>query len=166
MEEPTTVTYVPYKKGLAVFGNTKPYKEEFKKLGGKFNPSLTFNNEKNAGWYFSKEVEEDLNGLVEDINSGKIIPHEGESRRFKSQNSTPKVEYQILKYKVVKPRVGQEVTLVRGGERTRFKISSVDEHDCAVDVFTMSSEDITYNCYVVSGVWEILELDNHTILFH
>lgn len=42
-------------KAIAVFGETKAIKDELKKLGGKFNPSLKHNGEKRAGWIFSKK---------------------------------------------------------------------------------------------------------------
>ena len=39
-------------KAIAVFGDTKPLKEKFKAIGGRFNPFLTNNGEKMAGWIF------------------------------------------------------------------------------------------------------------------
>ena len=50
-------------KALAVFGDTKPVKDELKALGGRFNPKLTHGNEKRAGWIFSKKTESALRNL-------------------------------------------------------------------------------------------------------
>ena len=47
-------------KALAVFGDTKPIKEELKAMGGKFNSRLTFNGNRLAGWVFSKSQEKQL----------------------------------------------------------------------------------------------------------
>ncbi|NDW18785.1 fusion protein [Dysgonomonas sp. 216] len=52
-------------KAIALFGDTKEIKDLLKAMGGKFNPRLTHNNEKQAGWIFSqtkrKELERVLN---------------------------------------------------------------------------------------------------------
>lgn len=47
-------------KALAVFGDTKPIKEELKAMGGKFNSRLTLNGNRLAGWVFSKSQEKIL----------------------------------------------------------------------------------------------------------
>ena len=50
-------------KSIAVFGNTKPHKDELKSLGGKYNPRLRHG----AGWVFRKKnlskVEDYVNTL-------------------------------------------------------------------------------------------------------
>jgi hypothetical protein len=51
-------------KALAVFGDTRPMKEELKALGGRFNPKLTHEGSKKAGWIFSKSKEADLRKLL------------------------------------------------------------------------------------------------------
>lgn len=51
-------------KSVAVFGDTKTYKEELKKLGGKFNNRLTRNENVEAGWIFSKKAEKDVRKFV------------------------------------------------------------------------------------------------------
>jgi hypothetical protein len=40
-------------KALAVFGDTRAIKDQLKTLGGRFNPKLTHNEKKQAGWIFS-----------------------------------------------------------------------------------------------------------------
>jgi hypothetical protein len=51
-------------KALAVFGDTRPMKDELKALGGRFNPKLTHNEQKKAGWIFSKSKEQELMNLL------------------------------------------------------------------------------------------------------
>lgn len=51
-------------KVIAVFGETKQYKEQLKQLGGKFNPALKHNGEKRAGWIFSKKSEKQVRALL------------------------------------------------------------------------------------------------------
>ena len=52
---------VPYsEKAIVVFGDTKPIKDGLICLGGKYNPNLTLEGEKKAGWVFGKKVEPDV----------------------------------------------------------------------------------------------------------
>ena len=51
-------------KALAVFGNTRQIKDQLKELGGRFNPKLTHEGQKKAGWIFSKSKENELNNLL------------------------------------------------------------------------------------------------------
>jgi hypothetical protein len=51
-------------KALAVFGETKPIKEQLKQIGGRFNPFLNHNGSKKAGWIFSKSKEQELKKLL------------------------------------------------------------------------------------------------------
>ena len=66
---PTTVTgdfiIVDYsEKALAIFGDTRPIKDQLKALGGRFNPKLTHEGSKQAGWIFSKSKENELKNLL------------------------------------------------------------------------------------------------------
>jgi hypothetical protein len=51
-------------KALAVFGDTRPIKDRLKAMGGRFNPKLTHNGEKQSGWIFSKSKEQELRNLL------------------------------------------------------------------------------------------------------
>jgi hypothetical protein len=51
-------------KALAVFGDTRPVKDELKALGGRFNPKLTHNEKKQAGWIFSKAKGQQVRNLL------------------------------------------------------------------------------------------------------
>lgn len=51
-------------RALAVFGDTKPIKEQLKQIGGRFNPYLNHNGGKKAGWIFSKKQEQQLRKLL------------------------------------------------------------------------------------------------------
>ncbi|MDR1584113.1 MAG: fusion protein [Prevotellaceae bacterium] len=51
-------------KALAVFGDTRPMKDELKALGGRFNPKLTHDDKKQAGWIFMKSKEQELRNLL------------------------------------------------------------------------------------------------------
>ncbi|MFV0593107.1 MAG: hypothetical protein ACK5M7_17170 [Draconibacterium sp.] len=51
-------------KAIALFGDTKEIKDLLKAIGGKFNPRLTHNGEKQAGWVFSKTKREELQYMI------------------------------------------------------------------------------------------------------
>ena len=51
-------------KAIAVFGDTKKIKDELKAIGGKFNPYLTKEGVKCAGWIFSKTKRDELNRIL------------------------------------------------------------------------------------------------------
>ena len=51
-------------KAIALFGDTKAIKDLLSAMGGKFNPKLTHNNEKQAGWIFSKSKRDELNTVL------------------------------------------------------------------------------------------------------
>lgn len=55
-------------KAIAIFGNTKQIKDELKGIGGRFNPLLNNEGQKQAGWIFPKtkkiEVESLLNNNI------------------------------------------------------------------------------------------------------
>jgi hypothetical protein len=51
-------------KALAVFGDTRPVKDKLKALGGCFNPKLTHEGQKKAGWIFSKQKEQEVRNLL------------------------------------------------------------------------------------------------------
>ncbi len=51
-------------KAIAVFGETKEKKDQFKELGGKFNPALRYGEGKRAGWIFSKKQADKVRALL------------------------------------------------------------------------------------------------------
>lgn len=51
-------------KAIALFGDTKPLKDELAAIGGTFNSFLRYGKEKRAGWVFSKKKVEDLKRLI------------------------------------------------------------------------------------------------------
>jgi hypothetical protein len=67
-------------KAVAVFGDTKAVKEELKTLGGRFNPFLTREGQKQAGWIFPKtkktEVESLLNNSIPEHETKETVKTE------------------------------------------------------------------------------------------
>ena len=58
-------TIVDYSvKAIAVFGDTRPIKDQLNAIGGRFNTKLTHKGVKTAGWVFSKTKEQDVRNLL------------------------------------------------------------------------------------------------------
>ena len=60
-------TMIQYsEKCLALFGDTKPIKEELKKIGGRYNPNLhPFTKDQSVpGWIFANKAKDDLLNLI------------------------------------------------------------------------------------------------------
>ncbi len=51
-------------KAIALFGDTREIKELLKAMGGKFNPRLTYNGGKKAGWIFGLSKRGELNTII------------------------------------------------------------------------------------------------------
>ena len=51
-------------KALALFGDTRPLKNQLIAIGGLFNPKLNYKGVKTAGWVFSKKNEQELVNLL------------------------------------------------------------------------------------------------------
>jgi len=59
-----------YKNSIAIFGNTKPWKETIKSLGGLYNKNLGGR----PGWILNKSDEEDVMQFIANANAGLISP--------------------------------------------------------------------------------------------
>jgi hypothetical protein len=61
---PGAIYIVDYSdRSIAVFGDTKPIKEELKELGGRFNKFLKHYGETKAGWIFPLKSRADVEEL-------------------------------------------------------------------------------------------------------
>ena len=57
---------------IAVFGDTRHLRNEFLGLNGRYNPNLTRNNEKVAGWIFSKVKKSKVQKILENSKHGLL----------------------------------------------------------------------------------------------
>ena len=71
-----------------MFGNTKPIKENLKKLGGRFNGNLTHNGEKIPGWIFKVEERKSVQALLagEDIEEDEKLEQCTRKRKKSDDN--------------------------------------------------------------------------------
>ena len=59
-------------KSIAVLGDSKPIKDHLLALGGKFNPSLTWKEEKVSGWIFVASKKEDVKKVLLSYSNGSL----------------------------------------------------------------------------------------------
>lgn len=69
-------------KSVAIFGDTKTFINKMKDLGGRFNPNLTHNGEKTAGWIFSNKKKQDLINFIKSVESGEYHNHENNEKNI------------------------------------------------------------------------------------
>lgn len=92
-------------RSSAVFGEcTREIKDDLKTLGAKYNPSLTLNGVKHAGWFFSKDklaqVEELL--LANHITIQNGTRSSSSSPTSASSASSPQLSLDWLKKSIIK----------------------------------------------------------------
>lgn len=80
-----------YKKAIAVFGNTKEYKDSLKLLGGKYNGNLGGK----PGWIFRTQDRQKVENFISSINSADIEIKASEKPLTKS--STGDIDKQITR---------------------------------------------------------------------
>ena len=101
-------------KAIAVFGDTKPFSNELKDIGGKFNPSLTYTeNDKRPGWIYSKKMADKVRELIEKINAGVVKPTDKSTSSSSYDNTKPTIDIKIFMALVSRvERLEQELKLL------------------------------------------------------
>lgn len=101
-------------KAIAVFGDTKPFVNELKELGGKFNGSLNFENEKRAGWIYPKKSSDKVQELVTKINAGMVKSNESiPVKQYTSTDNKPTIDIKVFMALVSRvERLEQELKLL------------------------------------------------------
>jgi hypothetical protein len=174
MMENTSLQMVDYSdKSFAVLGNTRTFSSQLKDMGGRFNRYLTVNNQKVPGWIFPKTRQEEVTRFILDANSGSL---QSTSLPSNEQNTDlPTVEpprgagqhYQIVRFKVYKPREGMKVTLKTEGAATMHgEVIKTEVTDGIVDaVYMRFGEQTTFAC-ICRGKWQVFGYNkNHSLFF-
>lgn len=171
---------------IAVYGETKPWVEQLKNLGGKYNRNL----KDGPGWIFSLKKKDEVDEFVKSSNNVKLVKddnlhitkitnqssmiQEKKNVSTKTQEvSFPSVftgpdnlQYQIVMYTVVLPHINQKVMLVTGVEKLEFVVSSFEKTFPISEITIQNEEGDIYNVYLISGKWKIRELkDEHQLIF-
>ena len=83
-------------KSIAVLGETKPIKEHLSAIGGKWNPSLTHNGEKVAGWIFVTSKREEVKKVLTSYSQGSLGDAPVKKEYIKREIS-PSIDFQFTK---------------------------------------------------------------------
>jgi hypothetical protein len=85
-------------KSIAVLGETKPIKEHLSAIGGKWNPSLTHNGEKVAGWIFVTSKREEVKKILVSYSQGSLgdVPVK-EKKEYVKRETSPSEGFQFTK---------------------------------------------------------------------
>lgn len=85
-------------KSIAVLGETKSIKEHLSAIGGKWNPSLTHNGEKVAGWIFVISKRDEVKKILMSYSQGTLgdVPVK-EKKEYIKRETSPSNEFQFTK---------------------------------------------------------------------
>ena len=85
-------------KSIAVLGETKPIKDHLSALGGKWNPSLTHNGEKVAGWIFVTSKRDEVKKVLMSYSQGTLgdAPVK-EKKEYTKRETSPTNDFQFTK---------------------------------------------------------------------
>lgn len=77
-------------RAIALFGETKPYKNKITELGGKFNLYLKVDNseDRKPGWIFPKSKRKVVEQLINDIDNGTVQPMSVEEEKTYSKSNS------------------------------------------------------------------------------
>jgi len=84
-------------KSIAVLGETKPIKEHLSAIGGKWNPSLTHNGEKVAGWIFVTSKREEVKKVLVSYSQGSLGDSPVKKEYVKKETSPSTNDFQFTK---------------------------------------------------------------------
>ena len=135
----------------------KSFSKNFKSLGGRFNPNLTINEEKTAGWFFKADGDtlENLNKLLEDIYSGNIKPQFRGiiPPDFSLKSKSVKI-YNLLDQiiKLVPEEFNQTVLSEDDNYKTTVYYNTVDEED------VVTEGDLVAECKFGKKSFEVYQL--------
>ena len=84
-------------KSIAVLGETKPIKEHLSAIGGKWNPSLTHNGEKVAGWIFVISKRDEVKKVLMSYSQGTLGDAPVKKEYTKRETSPTSPDFQFTK---------------------------------------------------------------------
>ena len=126
MQKPSGITLEPYsEKSFVLRGDTRPYKEYIKKLGGKWAPKL----QDGAGWLFPKTKQDTVSKW---IDTGEIDDDDIKYQSEKSRNGTLEehINYLTLKVTSIEKSINIILAKIENMEKVKHDDAKVvDESD-------------------------------------
>lgn len=182
-------------KSFAVYGDTKPYKDELRQLGGKFNSNL----KGGPGWIFPNKLIDDVAEFVAVANNAlrqaspkintnivktyskpvtkprslipKITPIANLSLVDNKNNFVAEdgVRYQIIVNTCPLPFIGQGVTFVGNNEKIDYTVLDMmtDKNDILLTNDEEEKNETSVRAVIINGKWQIFAMiENHELIFH
>ena len=84
-------------KSIAVLGETKPLREHLSAIGGKWNPSLTHNGEKVAGWIFVSSKRDEVKKVLTSYSQGSLGDAPVKKEYPTKREISPSIDFQFTK---------------------------------------------------------------------
>lgn len=164
-------------KSFVVFGSdTKTYREQLKSLGGRFNGHLKERENFPGGpaWIFPNKHYDNVKDFVESVKSGNFqtgeIPTNEEQGAMLPSVIEPiqnQNKYQMIKWKVFKPKESMTVTIKSQGKTIDAKIKSIETHNDIVDTVYISVNNGTSKLVICNGQWQVWGyMTKHKIRFN
>jgi len=155
---------------------TKNIKDHLQQLGGKYNPKL----KGGPGWIFPLKTINDLKLLFERLDPNlvqSLIAIESSAASYSPvpvsssivDNNLDQLEYQIITYKLVKPKIGMSLHLKIGSTSHSGSIINISIHNNIIDEALLQLNDIqtTYSLKIFNGQWIITDLnDPYELIFN
>lgn len=167
----TNMEFMDYsEKSFAIFGNTRPFKDTLRALGGRFNKYLNINDNKVPGWIFSKQNSEPVMEFILKANSGETnfdIPTNLNTTGLPTITKPTNVSrYQYVKYKVYRPSDNQTVQLKVDGTTKEGTVVKTETHNDVVDTVYIDFDGQTSLAMICNGRWTIFGYNvTHSIYF-
>ena len=139
-----------------VKGDTKPYKEEFKKYGGKWVPTL-------EAWKFQNNKKMEVTELVNRINSGQLFTPPSQSGSLKPSIPSvlfPKHHNSTFVTPTVPPiktpNIGDTVIIQVGSNSIQAKMMKLNVNDNIIEMETLEGGQKIY-AVIILGKWKIFD---------
>lgn len=140
------VTYTD--KSIVIYGdNTRKYKDDLKKMGGKFNGKLKAVEEfeGGCGWIFSKKNQDKIDEFLQKISTSN--------------------EYQTVSWNVIKPKLGMKV-LIKGTNSKEYNIKNIEINEDIVDTVYIVDDEESNKLVIINGKWKIFgNSEDHEVNF-
>src|SRR5579862_5483004 len=149
-------------KSIVIYGSTKPYRDELKALGGRFNPNL----DGGAGWIFRKVDEEKVKRFIDEKTNSVSSNRQKPDLSNNEKNESPKsplfykkpipasqlessavglkfpnnfiagdgLQYQIIVYTCPRPSLGQKVSIKVGDETIDYTVTRIKSYNPTDDI--------------------------------
>jgi len=114
-------------KSLVVAGEgTRLYADNFKELGGKFNPTFKGNDKypqlaQQAGWVFPSKKQNEIVQFLQQIQNKQVQPS--------NEVRPDQLEHKSITYRVYQPEIGQNVIINMDGQQYTYRVANVRAED-------------------------------------